>query len=31
MEHQKNHLVLKKNLVQMKKGLLENLQKNFKI
>ena len=30
MELQKNHLVLKKNLVGIKKILLENLQKNFK-
>jgi hypothetical protein len=30
MELQKNHLVLKKNLVEIKKILLENLLKNFK-
>ena len=30
MEFQKNHLALKKNLVEIKKILLENLQKNFK-
>ena len=30
MELQKNHLVLKRNLVETKKILLENLQKNFK-
>ena len=30
MELQKNYLVLKKNLVAIKKTLLENLQKSFK-
>ena len=30
MDLQKNHLVLKKNLVEIKKILLENLLKNFK-
>jgi hypothetical protein len=30
MDLQKNHLVLKKNLMEKKKILLENLQKNFK-